>query len=350
MRTITYETGNLLTADVDALVNTVNTRGIMGKGVALQFKQAFPDNYDEYRRACQRGEVRLGHMFVVKTGRLRPRLIINFPTKNHWRSRSRLSDIERGLKDLQAVIGENKVESIALPALGCGNGGLVWADVRPLIQKYLGGLPDVRVVVFPPSRAPAASTMPVSTQRPRMTPGRAALIGLLDRYIGPGLGVTPLEIQKLMYFLQAAGEPLRLRYEAAKYGPYAENLNHVLQAVEGHFLRGYGDRSQRVHDAEPIELMPGAVEHAQTLLSNHPETRERFDRVAELVEGFESPYGLELLATTHWVAMGNDQARKDPKVAEQFVRAWSARKANLFTPRHIQLAWSRLQSLGWLSS
>jgi len=350
MTTIHYETGNLLTTDVDALVNTVNTRGIMGKGVALQFKQAFPDNYDKYRRACQRGEVRLGHMFVVETGRLRPSLIINFPTKDHWRSRSKLPDIERGLKDLQAVIRESKVESIALPALGCGNGGLSWADVRPLIEEYLGDLPDVSVLVFPPSHAPAASTMPVRTQRPRMTPGRAALIGLLDRYIGPGLGVTPLEIQKLMYFLQVAGEPLRLRYDAAKYGPYAENLNHVLQAVEGHFLRGYGDRSQRVHDAEPIELMPGAKEHAQTLLADHPETRERFDRVAQLVEGFESPYGLELLATTHWVAMEHDEAKNDPKVADQLVRAWSARKANLFTPRHIHLAWSRLQSLGWLTT
>jgi O-acetyl-ADP-ribose deacetylase (regulator of RNase III) len=350
MTTIHYETGNLLTTDVDALVNTVNTRGIMGKGVALQFKQAFPDNYERYRKACQRGEVRLGHMFVVETGRLRPRLIINFPTKNHWRSRSKLPDIERGLEALQVVIRESNVESIALPALGCGNGGLAWDDVRPLIEEYLGDLLDVNVVVYPPSHAPVASTMPVRTQRPRMTPGRAALIGLLDRYIGPGLGVTPLEIQKLMYFLQVAGEPLRLRYDAAKYGPYAENLNHVLQAVEGHFLRGYGDRSQRVHDAEPIELMPGAVDHAQTLLADHPETRERFDRVAQLVEGFESPYGLELLATTHWVAMENDEAKKDSAVAEQLVRAWSARKANLFTTRHIQLAWSRLQSLGWLTT
>lgn len=348
MTSISYENRNLLVADVDALVNTVNTRGIMGKGVALQFKQAFPANYNDYRRACQKHEVRLGHMFVVKTGRLRPRLIINFPTKDHWRSGSRIADIDDGLVDLRSVIAKLGVESIAIPALGCGNGGLAWSDVRPLIEKHLGDLHDVRVLVFPPSRAPAASDPPVGTRRPRMTPGRAALVGLLDRYIGPGLGVTPLELQKLMYFLQTAGEPLRLRYVRAKYGPYAENLNHVLQAVEGHFLRGYGDRSQRVQDAEPIELIPGAVEQAQTFLADHPATRERFDRVAKLVEGFESPYGLELLATIHWVAMEEDTARTDPHAAENLVQAWSPRKANLFTPRHIHLAWQRLESLGWL--
>src|SRR5262245_57928498 len=167
---ITEVRGNLLDADVDALVNTVNTAGVMGKGVALQFKQAFPANYQAYKRACERGEVVLGRMFVFDNGQLtRPRFIVNFPTKQHWRSRSRLSDIEAGVADLVGVIEGHGIRSIAIPALGCGNGGLDWADVEPRIEGALGAVPDVDVRLYPPQRAPAAGDMRISTERPRMT-------------------------------------------------------------------------------------------------------------------------------------------------------------------------------------
>ena len=145
-------TGDLLEADVDAIVNAVNTKGVMGKGIALQFRQAFPENYAAYRAACKAGDVRLGTMFVVPTARPgRPRFIVNFPTKAHWKSRSRLADIEAGLRDLRRVIDEYEIESIALPALGCGLGGLDWADVRPLIEAALEDLP-VRALAFEPPR------------------------------------------------------------------------------------------------------------------------------------------------------------------------------------------------------
>lgn len=347
---ITEVRGNLLDADVDALVNTVNTAGVMGKGVALQLKQAFPANYQAYKRACERGEVVLGQMFVFDNGQLtRPRFIVNFPTKQHWRSRSRLSDIEAGLADLVRVIEGHEIKSIAIPALGCGNGGLDWADVEPRIEGALGAVPDVDVRLYPPQRAPAAGDMRVSTKRPRMTAGRAALVGLLHRYVGPGLGVTPIEVQKLMYFLQALGEPLRLNYTRGRYGPYAESLNHVLQAVEGHYLRGYGDRSRPVLETEPIELLAGAVEEAEAFLADYPDTVERFDRVAHLIEGFESPYGLELLATVHWIATNEaSSAGSDAVAAIPLVQAWSQRKQRLFGDRHIGLAWSRLWDQGWL--
>src|SRR5690349_8544281 len=124
---IEHKAGDLLRADVEALVNTVNTVGIMGKGVALQFRQAYPDNYAAYRKACTHGEVQIGKMFVFATGYLtNPRLIINFPTKRDWRSKSRLEDIEAGLIDLVAVVRSERITSIAIPPLGCGNGGLQW--------------------------------------------------------------------------------------------------------------------------------------------------------------------------------------------------------------------------------
>lgn len=342
--------GDLLKSQVDALVNTVNTIGVMGKGIALQFRQAFPRNYEAYRRACNQGEVQMGRMFVFHTGQLQPRFIINFPTKQHWRSRSRLADIEAGLTDLVRVVRQLGISSIAVPPLGVGNGGLPWQDVRRVIHEALEQLPDIVVLLYTPSGAPAPTDMQVATTRPRMTPGRAALLGILHRYIDPGVGVSVVEIQKLMYFLQVAGQSLRLNFKAAQYGPYADNLNHVLQNVEGHYLRGYGDRSRRVDESPPLDLMPGAASEAYEFLRGDPETEDRFNRVVSLVDGFETPYGLELLATVHWVATHVDpSAATDPDSVVRQVQEWSPRKGRLFTERHIKLAWERLRDEGWLT-
>lgn len=342
--------GNLLDAHVEALVNTVNTVGVMGKGIALQFKQAYPENFKAYARACDEGELKLGRMFVFDTGRLEPRYIINFPTKKHWRAKSRLRDVESGLQDLREVIQELGIKSIAVPPLGCGNGGLSWADVRPRIEDALSDIPGLDVRLFAPTGAPEPAEMPIATKRPSMTAGRAALIGLMRRYSSAGAVATPLALQKLMYLLQEAGEPLRLRFERGHYGPYAENLNHVLQAVEGHFLRGYGDRSRSVAEEAPIELLPGASEEAEVFLAEHPETLERFAKVDELIQGFESRYGLELLSTVHWIASKEDPlAVDDSAKAVKAVQAWNRRKAHLFEQRHIHLAWERLRNQGWLS-
>jgi O-acetyl-ADP-ribose deacetylase (regulator of RNase III) len=147
---IEYRDGNLLEADVEALVNTVNTVGVMGKGIALLFREAFLENYRLYREACLRGEIKIGKMFVVQTGQFLPRFIINFPTKQHWKMRSRLKYIEDGLRDLIGVVKENQIKSIAIPALGCNNGGLNWDDVRPLIEAAFTELPEVRVLVYLP--------------------------------------------------------------------------------------------------------------------------------------------------------------------------------------------------------
>jgi O-acetyl-ADP-ribose deacetylase (regulator of RNase III) len=137
--------GDLLTDDADALVNAVNTAGVMGKGIALQFKQTWPAMFEDYAAACRRGELQPGSLHVWTTG---PRLIVNFPTKHHWRSRSKLPDIESGLQALARLIEDRKLESIALPPLGCGHGGLAWADVEPLIHQLLAPVAeqvDVRV-------------------------------------------------------------------------------------------------------------------------------------------------------------------------------------------------------------
>lgn len=341
---ITHATGNLLRADTDALVNTVNTVGVMGKGIALQFRRAYPLMFESYQEACQRGEVRIGKMHVWETGMLdSPRYIVNFPTKRHWRARSRLQDIEAGLTDLVAVIAELGITSIAIPPLGCGNGGLCWSEVEPLITSALRSLPDLDARVYPPGTTPSADDMVNATPRPDMTVGRAALIEILSRYLRTALDATPLEIQKLMYFLQIVGEPLRLEYVKGAYGPYADNLRRVLSLVEGHFLTGYGDGSSRVLEAVSISPLPGAEDEARNVLAEHPATRQRIALVDNIIDGFESMYGMELLASVHWLATHDASAAGDWKRAAELIRQWTERKAELFTDDHVRAAWERLR-------
>jgi O-acetyl-ADP-ribose deacetylase (regulator of RNase III) len=342
--TIERGQGNLLTAQVDALVNTVNTVGVMGKGLALQFKNAFPENYAAYERACKAGEVTVGRMYVVR--RLAsPKFIINFPTKKHWKQPSRLEYIRDGLRDLADQIKRLGIESIAVPPLGCGNGGLDWAVVRPLIIETLADLPNGRVLLFEPTGGPAAETMPDRREKPMMTPGRAAVLALIGRYLETGYDyrLSLVEVQKLAYFLQEAGETLRLQYQPHYYGPYADNLRKALRTMEGQYTRGIGDGSNSPETE--LAILPGALDEAKAFLTNQPETRERLDRVARLIDGFESPFGMELLGTVHWVAKHGKSAELEEVVAG--VHAWSQRKRSQMKDGHIRAAWNRLREQGW---
>lgn len=321
----------------------------MGKGIALQFRRAYPKMFKAYSQAVKRGEVRLGCMHVWPTEQFSgPRYIINFPTKANWRSMSRLPDIDRGLDDLVTVIKALQITSIAVPPLGCGAGGLSWRDVEPLIHRKLESLSNVHVALFEPSGAPAAADMPNAEPTPKMTPGRAALIWLMTRYEQYALAMPSLiEVQKLMYLLQVAGEPLQLNYGKHLYGPYADNLRHVLRVVEGHYVSGYGDGASPVREAEPLSVLPGALDAARPVLDENPESMQRVERVLELAEGFESAYGLELLASVHWVMTENPAAVDDPDVAVQAVQGWTQRKGRLFTDDHIRTAWRALRDRGW---
>lgn len=339
--------GNLLDAEADALVNTVNCVGVMGKGLALQFKQAFPENFRVYERACRAGEVRPGHMLTVSTGKLSgPKYIVNFPTKRHWKGSSRIEDIDAGLHALAQEIHRLGIKSVAVPPLGCGNGGLCWEDVRPRIEAALEQLPEVRVLLYGPAPTPVAAAMKINTDRPEMTRGRALLLALLERYAIPGYEHTKLEVQKLAYFLHIAGDLEKLRFVKHHYGPYAENLNHVLQRIEGHFIRGYGDRSSS--GRAEIVLLPGAMEAAQRALAGDHVARARLERVGRLIEGFETPHGMELLATVHWVATHELEAAERIDAVIEGVARWNERKRQRFQPSHIHKAWERLRAQGWL--
>ena len=337
--------GDILREEVEALVNTVNCVGVMGRGIALQFKNAFPDNFKAYADACKREEVQPGRMLVFKTGKLtNPQYIINFPTKRHWRSPSRMEDIEAGLKALVETVQRYNIHSIAIPPLGSGLGGLDWSEVRPRIEAALQSLTDVHVILFTPHGAPDTEKMVHTRTVPAMTAGRAALIELMDRYLAGLLDpfVTLLEVHKLLYLMQEAGEPLQLKYRKGPYGPYAENLRHVLNAIEGHFVSGYTDGGDSPN--KQLKLVPGATKDAKVFLQQHLETRARLDKVAKLVEGFESPFGLELLSTVYWI-MKNEPVNTLGDVIK-YTYDWNDHKRQ-YTHRQITIAANVVTDKGW---
>jgi O-acetyl-ADP-ribose deacetylase (regulator of RNase III) len=338
--------GDILKADAEALVNTVNCVGVMGRGIALQFRKAFPENFKAYKFACDKKQLHPGMMFVYDLNRLQnPRYVVNFPTKRHWKGKSKIEDIEAGLEALVQEVGKRNIRSVAIPPLGCGLGGLDWTQVKQVIEKVFNALSGVHVLLYEPAGAPVAEVMVKEKKLPRMTVGRAALLGLMNRYLKAVMdpSISLLEIHKLMYFMQESGENLRLDFTKALYGPYAQNLRHVLNVIEGHFIIGFADTADQP-DTQ-IQLISGAASKADNFLEKHYNTREHFDRVEDLINGFETPFGMELLSTVHWVA-----TRERARTAEQAIKktySWNVRK-QMFKEEHITIAWNVLEQKEWL--
>lgn len=343
--TIQSTTGDLLKQhDVDAIVNTVNCVGVMGKGIALQFKKKWPANFKAYAAACKADQVRLGKMFIFDLGALAtPRYIVNFPTKSDWRSASKLKDIEAGLVDLVKQIQVLGIQSIAMPPLGCGNGGLAWQSVKPLIEQYFAPLGNVTLRIFEPSAAAVSAQLEINTPAPKMTAGRAAILALLECYESVSYGLSKIEVQKLAYFLQEAGENLKLTYHKHQFGPYADQLRHALDRMDGHYIHGVGDGV--VESAiSPNKL---ALEQAKQFIANADnKLGERVDRVATLISGFQSPFGMELLASVHWVA--RQEGAVSSKQALEKIQSWNSRKKQLMKSHHVESAWLHLKQHQWI--
>lgn len=340
---IEYKNADILKEDVEAIVNTVNCVGIMGRGLALQFKNKFPQNFKEYQLACKNQEVQLGKMFVHQTGQLiNPKYIINFPTKGHWKANSKIEDIENGLDDLINTIKKYNIKSIAIPPLGSGLGGLDWNEVKILIEEKLKNI-NCSIILFEPLEQKIEKS--VSKEIPKMTAGRAALIGLMDRYLQGLMDpfISLIEVHKLMYFMQESGETLRLNYQKAQFGPYADNLKHVLNAVEGHFISGYEDGGDA--PSKQLKLIPKAIEDAKNYLANKRDTKQNLEKVAKLVDGFETPFGLELLSTVHWVVKNENVNDLEEVVSK--IYNWNERKKQ-FSKKQIQIALDVLKENKWI--
>jgi O-acetyl-ADP-ribose deacetylase (regulator of RNase III) len=350
-----FTKGNLFEASVEALVNTVNTVGVMGKGIALMFKEAFPANFAAYDDACKHQEVKIGRMFVTETGALDgPRWIINFPTKKHWRQPSRLEWITEGLGDLRRVIQQKGIRSIALPPLGSGNGKLEWREVRQEMERILGDLKDVEVMVYEPTEK--YQNVAKHTGVERLTPARALVAEMIRRYWVLGIECTYLEVQKLGWFLERSiqslgiDDPLNLHFVADKYGPYSERLRHLLNNLDGTYLHC----DKRLSDAGPSDTISFNEDRREFLdlylkQDAAQPLKKVLDLTAKRIDGFESPLGMELLATVDWL-MAREQCEPTIASIRQGLRNWPAgelaadRKLRIFDDRLIDLALRQLAS------
>lgn len=340
---IEFKTGNILKDNSDAIVNTVNCVGVMGKGLALQFKKAFPENFKEYKKACDNGQVKTGEVFITEHNDIvSKKWIINFPTKNHWKGRSEISYITQGLDDLILNIQRLGISSIAIPPLGAGLGGLEWPEVRQAILDKLGQLDNVKVTVYEPTGSPQADQMVNNTPRPKMTRGRALLIKLLEFYFQKGYSCSKIEVQKLAYFLQESGLPLRLKYKPHHFGPYADNLNHVLERIDGHFITGFGDRVTR----SEIHLVESAISEANDFLKDDHEALQCLSRVEQLIDGYETPLSMEVISTVHWVIKHEQYPSSDFEGIRSFIHQWNEHKAS-WKDSYLRKAIHRIETLQW---
>ncbi|MDD2833218.1 MAG: macro domain-containing protein [Methylotenera sp.] len=347
---ITFTHGNLLEAPAEALVNTVNTVGVMGKGIALMFKERFALNYQEYVKACKAGWVQTGKVFVTETHELSgPRWIVNFPTKQHWRADSRMEWVVDGLYDLRRFILEKQIKSIAIPPLGAGNGGLDWLLVREKIEQILSDLPT-EILVFEPNQQyqNVAKRDGVKT----LTPARALIAELVRRYWVMGMECSLLEVQKLAWFMERAIEqfnpqdnPLKLNFKAHIYGPYAQNLAHLLNSLDGSYLHC----EKRISDADKLDVI-WFEESSRTIVQAFINTEAKsylyaLEYTEALIDGFESPFGMELLATVDWLLF-KEKVNPDLLSVRKGLEKWpggaGARKNRLFDDRAIQIALERL--------
>jgi O-acetyl-ADP-ribose deacetylase (regulator of RNase III) len=357
---ITFTQGNLLKADVEALVNTVNTVGVMGKGIALMFKDAYPENFKTYEAACKRGELEVGRVFATRREQLDgPRWIINFPTKKHWRQPSKIEWIKEGLDDLRIFLVEHQIQSVALPPLGTGNGGLDWREVRPLIKRALGSLGNVQVIVYEPT--PQYQNVAKRRGVEKLTPARALIAEAVRRYSVLGMECTLLEVQKLAYFIERAlvaqrlDNPLKLEFQANRFGPYAPKLTHLLNALDGSYLHC----GKRLADAGPLDTI-WFEESKRDVVAAYLGTeakkyRPALDAATNAIDGFESPLGMELLATIDWL-VHRENIPATREAIKEGLRAWpggedaGSRKLKLFDARLIDLALKSLTSKGLIGA
>lgn len=337
-----FTTGNILESEAEALVNTVNTEGVMGKGIALQFKTSFPHNYKMYREACKKGEVKVGKVLMVKDKSLfgGEKMIINFPTKTTWRKPSEYSYIIDGLKDLKKTIEESRIKSIAIPPLGAGNGGLDWEKVKQILQEYLGSI-DSDVVVYEPN---AVIIEKLKKERVKLTPARAMLLAVLFDLVRNGEFASEFASEKLAYFLQKFGaqDEFKLKFEENFYGPYSGKVKYVLYHLNGSYITGYS-----AMDKKPFEIL-GLVMDTERQIIQYLNKKENskyleiVEKTKDFLNGYYSNFALELLSTVDFIG-SKYQVRNEKDIREQ-IELWSDRKKNLFAkPHFITKAINRLE-------
>ena len=324
---IHFTTGNIFESTADALVNTVNTEGVMGKGIALQFKKQFPSNYKVYRDACKQNKFKVGDLLYFEEENLvtGKKWIINFPTKTSWRQPSQYSYIEAGLKELKETISLYPIKSIALPPLGSGNGGLDWNKVKELIQFHLKNL-DLDITVFEPN---AAIHERMKQERVKLTEARAMLLFMLYQLVRNGEFVSEFSSEKVCYFLQRFGgkKHLKLQFEPQFYGPYSGLVKRVLNHLNGSYIMGYGGMDKKPF--QEMTLVPDGESEVLKYISERKDLKEIVEKTDEFLTGFYSDFGLELLSTIDYLMQSKQTA--DRETIKEHLHSWSDRKRTLFS-------------------
>jgi O-acetyl-ADP-ribose deacetylase (regulator of RNase III) len=338
--------GNLLEAHTQALVNTVNTVGVMGKGIALQFKDSYPTNFKIYADACKHNELKPGKLLVVKEVTIEgEKIIINFPTKTEWFLKSKYEYIEEGLKELVNVIKEYQIKSIAIPPLGCGNGGLKWEKVKELIEKYLGNYKDIDIEVYEPNEAVKdLLKKQESKKNAKLTDARAMLLYAMFYYESLGENSSLFVANKLSYFLQRLGEKSfnQLKFEASHYGPYSVGVEHLLHHINGKYIKGLEQMSAKAF--EPLELQYEKITEVSEYIKKElsVEQKQRIKDLIKLINGFQSAFSLEVLATVDFIRKDNHNINQADITTT--IHNWSERKRKLFQDKYITVAINHLHN------
>ncbi len=323
---IIYKEGNIFDSNAEALVNTVNTVGVMGKGIALQFRKTFLANYKAYSDACKKGEVTVGKMFVQKDSNLSmgERLIINFPTKKDWRKPSEYIYIEEGLRDLVKVIDQYGIKSMALPPLGAGNGGLKWENVKDLIDRYLGNL-SIDIFVYEPN---VELKEELKKERVKLTPARALLLYVLFDLVKDGEMVSEFSAEKICYFLQRFGAKkyFKLDYKPQLYGPYSGKVRRLLNTLSGSYIIGYSDMDKKPFD--PLLLITDGYEEVSRYVHADQELSRIAERTIDFLDGYYSDFTLELLSSVDYIMYSKHTTEKSIIASE--LEKWNDRKNNYF--------------------
>jgi O-acetyl-ADP-ribose deacetylase (regulator of RNase III)/uncharacterized protein YwgA len=342
---IQYITGNILDSTAQALVNTVNTMGVMGKGIALQFKKAYLNNYKAYEKACKNNEIQVGKMFVTLDSNTTSgeRTIINFPTKTSWKKPSEYKYIEDGLENLVEVINTNKIKSIAIPPLGAGNGGLNWEKVKIIIKQKLEHL-NVDIYVYEPSLQIQEHLI---KERVKLTDARALLLYVLYDLVKNGEYVSEFSSEKVCYFLQKFGAKkyFKLEFEPNFYGPYSGKVRFVLNAINGSYLMGYSDMNKKPF--EPLTLLSDAYEAVKNHVEGNNELFEIANKTIVFLRGFYSDFALELLSSLDYISTKENTL--DRQIISKGLENWSDRKRTLFSnPKYLDISLKHLQSTGFV--
>ncbi len=353
---IHYTIGNLLEAKVDAVVNTVNTVGVMGKGIALMFKERYPDNFKFYQKACKEKTFSTGTLLITESGELSgARWIVNFPTKQHWRSPTKIEWVEQGLIKLAEFIQRESVRSIAIPPLGCGNGGLDWTVVKPILENHLSQLPNVEVHIYEPTQKYQNVAKKNGVQK--LTPPRAMICELVRRYAVLGIECSVMEIQKLAYFLERfivrdeLSNDLKLKFQANRYGPYSDPLRHLLDQLDGSYLQC----DKRLSDASPLDAVRfNESQREKVELYLRTEAKEYHDTLEAIIgfiSSFESPIGLEVLSTVDWLT-SREKCDLNLASVKEGITQWphgkeaAERKSRIFSDRLLNCTIKRIRDAG----